>query len=151
MVISNITIFINIIFSSITASIGNLIVENNDKKNKYVYRYMQFFSFIISVVSIVCVFVLINDFIVLWIGEKFTFDRITILAIALNMYFSVVLMPIWSYREATGMYRQTKYVMLLTALVNIVMSFVLGKIIGLAGILFATTISRLTTYFWYEP
>lgn len=151
MVISNITIFINIIFSSITASIGNLIVENNDKKNYYVYRYMQFFSFIISVVSIVCVFVLINDFIVLWIGEKFTFDRITILAIALNMYFSVVLMPIWSYREATGMYRQTKYVMLLTALVNIVMSFVLGKIIGLAGILFATTISRLTTYFWYEP
>lgn len=30
-------------------------------------------------------------------------------------------------------------------------SVILGKIIGLAGIIFATAIARLTTYFWYEP
>lgn len=151
MIISNVSLFINIIFSSLTASIGNLIIEKNEQKNYDVYRYMQFFSFLLSVISIVCVFVLINDFIILWLGGAYAFDTLTIVSIVLNMYFSVVLMPIWSYREATGMYRQTKYVMLMTAIINIVLSILLGNYLGLAGILFATTISRLTTYFWYEP
>lgn len=151
MVVSNITMMINIIFYSITASIGNLVVEKNEKKNYQVYKTMQFVSFVLSTVAISCVYVLINDFITVWLGEDFTFDNLTVIAIVLNMYFAIVLMPIWSYREATGMYRQTKYVMVVTAVVNLIMSIVLGKTIGLAGILFATSIARLSTYFWYEP
>ena len=34
---------------------------------------------------------------------------------------------------------------------NLVVSVILGKMIGLAGILFATSIARISTYFWYEP
>lgn len=151
MVISNITMIINIVFSSVTASIGNLIVEKNEKKNYRVYKTMQFVSFILSVVAISSVYILINDFITVWLGTEFTFDMVTVIAIVVNMYFSIVLMPIWSYREATGMYRQTKYVMVITAIVNLVVSIILGKWIGLAGILFATSIARLSTYFWYEP
>lgn len=41
--------------------------------------------------------------------------------------------------------------MLATAVINLVLSVILGKMIGLAGIIFATAIARLTTYFWYEP
>ena len=70
-------------------------------------------------------------------------------AIVINFYFSIVLLPIWVFREASGLYRKTKYVMLITAVVNIVTSILLGKWIGLAGILFATSIARFTTYFWY--
>lgn len=151
MVITNITMMINIIFSSVTASLGNLVVEKNHDKNYSVYKTMQFISFVFSTVSICCVYALINDFISVWLGEKFVLDALAVAAIVINMYFSVVLMPIWSYREATGMYRQTKYVMLFTAIINLVLSIVLGKIMGLSGIIFATSISRLATYFWYEP
>ena len=90
---------------------------------------------------------MINDLIKVWLGEKYILDSIVVIAIVINMYFSVVLMPIWSYREATGMYMQTKYVMVATAAVNVVVSIILG----LAGILFATSIARISTYFWYEP
>ena len=151
MIISNITLIINIIFSSLTASIGNLVIEKNTQKNYSVYKLMQLFSFIFSVIVITCVFLLIDDFITLWIGEKYVLDNLTVIAIVINMYFSIVLMPIWSYREATGMYRQIKYVMVITALVNIILSIILGNLIGLAGILIATSIARITTYFWYEP
>lgn len=151
MIISNITMFINIIFSSITASIGNMIVEENDNKNYAVYKTMQFVSFVLSTLSVVCIYTLINDFITIWLGKGYILDNLTLVAIIINMYFSVALMPIWSYREATGMYRQTKYVMVVTAIVNLILSIVLGKCIGLAGILFATSIARISTYFWYEP
>lgn len=151
MVINNITMFINIVFSSITASIGNMVVEANKKKNYKVYRLMQFISFILSSVAISVTYVMLNDLIRVWLGEKFVLDPLVSIAIAINMYFSVILMPIWSYREATGMYLQTKYVMVATAIVNLILSIVLGKILGLAGILFATSIARVSTYFWYEP
>ena len=72
-------------------------------------------------------------------------------ALVINFYFSISLLPIWVFREATGLYQKTKYVMLATAVCNVVISIMLGKMIGLAGIIFATSISRLLTYFWYEP
>lgn len=50
-----------------------------------------------------------------------------------------------------GMYRQIRYIMFVTAILNLVLSIILGKIIGLSGIIFATAIAKLTTYFWYEP
>ena len=151
MIINNIVLFINIVFSSVTASIGNMVVEANKKKNYDVYCVMQQVSFLLSTVAITCTYLMINDLIYVWLGEEFILDSLVTVAIALNMYFSVVLMPIWSYREATGMYMQTKYVMVITALVNLVVSIILGKILGLAGVLFATSIARISTYFWYEP
>lgn len=151
MIINNITLFINIIFSSVTASIGNMVVEANKKKNYDVYCLMQFASFILTSVAVTVTYLVINDLIAVWLGEKFVLELLVSLAIVLNMYFSVVLMPLWSYREATGMYLQTKYVMVATAVVNLVVSIILGKVLGLAGILFATSIARISTYFLYEP
>lgn len=151
MIVNNITLLINIIFSSVTASIGNMVVEENKKKSYDVYCLMQFMSFLMSSVAITVTYLVINDLINVWLGEKFVLEQLVSFAIVLNMYFSVVLMPIWCYREATGMYLQTKYVMVATAVVNLVVSVILGKMIGLAGILFATSIARISTYFWYEP
>lgn len=151
MVITNITMFINTFFSSVTASLGNLVVEANNQKNYGVYRKMQLISFILSTVAIAGTFLMIDDLILVWLGERFLLDGMVVVAISVNLYFSVILMPIWSFREATGMYRQTKYVMVMTAIVNLIMSIVLGRKMGLAGILFATSIARISTYFWYEP
>lgn len=151
MVINNIQMVINIVFSSITASIGNLVVEKNTEKNYSVYKTMQFVSYLLSCIAISGVYIMINDLIRVWLGAEYVLDSLVVIAIVINMYFSIVLMPIWSYREATGMYMKTKYVMVMTAIVNLGLSIILGKWIGLVGILIATSIARLSTYFWYEP
>ena len=151
MVIGNISLIVNMIFSSVTASLGNLIVEGNENKNYSVYKTMQFISFVFSTIVITGTYLLINDFIAIWLGPAYNLDNLVVVAMVINLYFSIVLMPIWSYREATGMYRQTKYVMVATAVVNLVVSLILAQYIGMAGILFASSIARITTYFWYEP
>ena len=73
MIVNNITLFINIIFSSVTASIGNMVVEANKKKNYDVYCLMQFVSFLLSSVAITVTYLVINDLINVWLGEKFVF------------------------------------------------------------------------------
>lgn len=149
---------INMFFTQVTASIGNLMIEKDKAKNYHVFETLQLVSFLLVSICDSCVYVLINDFVRLWLGPERVFAPIVVIAIVINMYFSSVLAPLWAYRDATGIYRQTKYVQLATALVNIGMSILLGAVMGrygrqyaVAGIIFATSIARLSTYFWYEP
>ena len=73
------------------------------------------------------------------------------MSILSNYYFNGIIHPIWSFREACGLYRRTKYIMLYAAILNLILSFILGFYFGIAGILFASLIARLSTYFWFEP
>ena len=151
MITNKIVAIIQIVFGALTASIGNLIVKEKSEKRYEIFKAAQSVSFIICGIIVTSFVILINDFIGVWLGTAFTFDYWVVLAIAFNMYLSCVLQPLWTYREATGLYIRTKYVMLIAAIVNLILSVVLGKLLGIAGILFASAIARLSTYFWYEP
>lgn len=143
--------FVQIVFSSFTASVGNLITENKSKKNYEVFKVMQMLSHAISGIIAVCLYTLIDDFIALWLGTEYEMGSWMILAVAANTFFTIALQPIWSYREATGLYNKTKYVMVVTAIANIVLSIIMGYAIGAPGVVIATVVSRVLTYFWYEP
>jgi peptidoglycan biosynthesis protein MviN/MurJ (putative lipid II flippase) len=55
------------------------------------------------------------------------------------------------FREAAGIFDKIKNTMIITAIMNLILSIVLGKAYGIFGVLIATTISILLTYYWYEP
>lgn len=151
MVSNKLMLMIQIIFSALTASIGNLIVMETTEKKFEVFNAMQSVSFILCgiITSVFCI--MANDFVFVWLGETFTISTMAMIALTLNTYLACVLQPLWTFRSATGLYMKTKYIMLLGALLNIVLSILMGQIWGLAGILFASAIARLCTYFWYEP
>ena len=151
MIIGAINGLINIVYQSVQASIGNVITSEKDEKRYQIYRYLQKYSFIAATLIAVCLFALIDDAIKVWIGEEFVIDKLSVFAIVLNFYICIILHPIWTFRETTGLYKEVKYIMLLATVVNIILSVLLGRIMGLAGVLFASVIARLSTYFWYEP
>lgn len=151
LVINKVLSIIQVVFSSLTASIGNVIIKEQSEKRYEIFKITQSISCIICGIIVTCFCILINDFITIWLGKEYIFNYTVIIAITLNLYLSCILQPLWTYREASGLYVKTKYVMLVTAVINLVLSIILGKLIGLAGILFASAIARLTTYFWYEP
>lgn len=151
MIVNKALSIIQIIFSSLTASIGNLVIKEKSEKRYEVFIAVQSVSFIICGITVTSFSLLINDLITVWLGKEFTFSYEVVLAISFNMYLACVLQPLWSYREATGLYMKTKYLMLIAAILNLILSIILGKLIGICGIFLASAIARLTTYFWYEP
>lgn len=151
MIINTISTMVSLIFASFTAGVGNVIAVEGHEKQHSMFRKLQIFSFWFGCVLTSSIYVVINDFILAWIGEEYLLDTKTVIAIMLNFFLLCVLQPIWTYREAAGLYQKTKYVMLITAALNIVLSIVMGIHMGLAGILFASAISKLLTYVWYEP
>ena len=140
-----------ILFSSMTASIGNVIAKENADKKYKVFQSIQSVSLILCGVITSCYCLLADDFVGIVYGKEYALPFIVVIAVTVNAYFSCALQPLWLYRDATGLYRKTKYIMLVATIENIVLSIILGKIIGIAGVIFASAISRLTTYCWYEP
>lgn len=150
-VINMITGYVSIAFNSFTSSIGNLIVKDSKEKQLQVFKEIQTISAWFCIVISSCVYALLNAFITVWIGEDFLLDDVTVIAIGVNFFLTCVLNPIWIFREAAGIYRKTKYIMLICAVLNIVLAILLGHYFGLCGILLAGAISKLLTYIWYEP
>lgn len=151
MVSSKLLLVEQIIFSALTASVGNVIAKEAATKRYKIFQAIQSASFILCgiIVSVYCI--MINDIISVWLGHEFLFPIITVWAITLNTYFNCVLQPLWIFRDATGMYLRTKFIMFIGAIINLVLSILLGNIIGVTGIIFASALARISSYFWFEP
>lgn len=143
--------FIAIISTSLISAIGNLAAHGNNKRQYEIFDVALFFYHFIAAIGLVGFTLLSNDVITLWIGSDYLFDSKTVFIIALNFYLTNAITPIWMFREANGLFAQVKYLMIIRATINIVLSIVFGKIYGTFGILLATVISLLVTNFWFEP
>lgn len=151
MITQAIATFTGVIFASLYASVGNLNACADRAKAYRVFQNLNFLSFWIFGFCSLCFLMLLNPFVRLWLGEAYVLDFQTVLSLVLTFYVAGVLNPVIMYRETTGIFRKTKYIILFTAVLNLVLSIVLGYLWGLAGILLATALARLCTNFWYEP
>ena len=155
MISNKLILFVSLIFTSLTPGIGNIVATEKPKKRYEVFSIEQTISFVVCgiVCGIVvpCFFVLVEDLIYVWLGKEFVMGYDMAAAVALNMYLACVLQPLWSYREATGLYNKTKWIMVLAVFCNLVLSIILGNVIGVVGVVIASSISRIVTYVWYEP
>lgn len=149
--ITSLSAFIFIIFSNVTASVGNLVVIENEDKKLEVFNVMLFVGAWISIVFTSCMWILCDDFITLWLGKEYLMEKGVVIAKVIMLYISCILNPIFTYREALGLYQKTKYAMVLAGIINIGLSILMGRYWGITGILVASIIAMLVTYFWYEP
>lgn len=143
--------FYTIIFSSLTAGVGNLVEREGVEQREKIFNIMLMTAAWISVVFSGCFYALSDEFVTLWLGEKYALDNFTVISKTLILFLSCSMQPIFTYREALGLYRKTKYAMLAAAFINVILSIFLGIWLSLGGVLIATVISRLLTYYWYEP
>jgi len=143
--------FTNIIISSVMASVGNLVVDNNLEYKYKIFNILSLLCFWVFGFSSICLFILFQDFISLWLGSDYLLSNIAVIIIIINFYMPGLLNPIWIFRDTTGLFKKTKYITIVTSIINIVLSVLLGMRYGLTGVLGATILARGMTNFWYEP
>lgn len=101
--------------------------------------------------SMVCFYFLIEDFICLWMGEADALEKSAVILLLVNYYIGESQILLRTYRETAGLFHRIQTVILIKGAANIFLSFVMGKLWGMLGVLAATTISSVFTLFWYEP
>ncbi|MCI8403197.1 MAG: sugar translocase [Lachnospiraceae bacterium] len=140
------------LFSSLTASIGNMIVSENEDRVYEVYRALNFVSFWFYGAIAVCLLLLTQPFIGnIWLSESYLLDSSAVFLIVLNFYIGGTQNMNSSYRNAYGLFWQARYRPVLMVLTNIGSSVILAGPFGLTGILLGTTISRVFTVGIMDP
>ena len=151
LIINSITTVLNQIFNAITSSIGNLVVTTNKKRSKEVYDNLNFANFWLYALFGVCIIVLINPFINIWIGKKYVMGFSIVFLLVLNFYVLGMQSVTNSFRNAYGLFWIAKYRPIIMVIINIVISVVLVQFIGIEGVLIGTLVSRLVTTAWLDP
>lgn len=151
LLINSITSIINQMFNSITASVGNLLLDKNQSKKEEIFNKINFFNYwIISVFSI-CIFVSIESFVKIWVGHKFLLPYNTVLILIFLFYVMNMRNAVLVYKSAAGLFKQDKYKPIVEGILNIIFSLVLVRIFGISGVIFGTLLSVICTSLWIEP
>ena len=151
LIISAITQILSQVLNAFTASIGNLNTENTNEKKHKIFNLLYYFTILIFGIIGISLYLLLNDFITIWLGKEYLLSKLTVASIVLHFYVNGVQFASFTYRQTAGLFREYKYFPLLGAIINIILSIILAKLIGLPGIFFATSISRLVTSGWIDP
>jgi O-antigen/teichoic acid export membrane protein len=151
LIISTLNTFLSYLFYSITASVGNLNVNENAEKKYFVFRVLNFSNFWIYGFCVVSLWNLINPFITIWLGDKYVFDKYILFSILLNFFTAGMQNASTTFRDTTGLFKKGKYRPIIAAVINVVASIIFAQKMGIAGVLLGTVISRFCTYFWYDP
>lgn len=150
--ISTVSSFAGMIFTSLQSSIGNFVVGATEKKQHEMFKLLTFISFFLYTVGSVGIYVTIGDIIQIWFDDaSYVLSKPLLIAAVANFYICGALYPVWCYRNTVGLFNKTRNVMFVTSALNLILSVVLGKLFGVSGILFATGISRILTTLWFEP
>lgn len=147
-----ITAFVNKFFTSISASVGNLVASESIEKQERTLFKIFFIDFWFFTFICADLFALLNPFIGnIWLGQKFLLDNKVVLLIIISTYLTGMRRAVQTFKNAKGLYWQNKYMPIYEAAINLLVSVVLVKTIGVAGVLIGTITSTLLTCIWIEP
>lgn len=138
--------FMNVIVTSLVPSVGNSIQTQSVEVN---YKLFRKFNFIYSWIIIWCASCLLSlyqPFMKIWVGDRNMLDFSIV--VLLTIYFIVwkLVDPVYIFRDATGNWREYKFIPLIAALVNLITNIVLVQYIGLQGIIVSTIVAFALIY-----
>lgn len=149
-IVSNFTMIINMVntfvisfFNSATASLGNLIATESKERQLNTTRRFDFICFVFFGWTAICLYILLNPFITIWIGKGKVIGNLTVALLCINYYFTGMRVGLTNVKTAAGIFEQDKWVPICQAIANIAFSIVLVQHMGLAGVYLGTLISSL--------
>lgn len=151
MITGMVTTFINLVFNSFTASVGELNVAETSERKLQVFRRIQLITFWVYGFSAVCLAQLMNPFIKLIFGKNYVFSQSIVIAMVLAFLVQGLTRTVLLYKDACGLFWDTRYRALASAIVNLIASWILVQIMGVAGAYIGTIICILTTTFLVDP
>ena len=131
------------VFDSLTASVGNLLVENNCEKSYEIYKNMLMMNSILFTFATTEIICLIEPFIKVWIGEQYLLSKVVLIILMVNFYIQGMRKTCLVFKMAAGVFHEDRYFPIIESIINIVVSVILVKIIGLPGVFLGTIVSTL--------
>lgn len=134
-------LLIDAFFRGATAGVGNLVAEGNDNLIERTFWKLVTVKLLLSGLIVTEIFLLSNSFISLWVGSEYVMDTVP-LVVMLGIYFIQMNRSSEIFLSAYGLF-QDVWAPLIEAILNLLLSLILGYFWGLPGILTGVLISQI--------
>ena len=151
LITTSLTTLLNQVFGSFIASIGNAFVDLPRERFLEMYRRLINLNFWVVGLVTALLYLLIDDFMGIWLGSGYVLDAVTVAVIAVQFYLDMTRIISTCFTNATGLFVRDKARPLIKAALNIVISIAAVKMIGIPGVFLGTIISDIVTVTWREP
>lgn len=149
LILNSVVSFLGIIPVSMLSAVGNSVAVESKDKN---YEDMNRFNFIYMWLSgwcTICMLCIYQPFMSWWLGDTYLLPFSSVILFSIYFYSLGIGTIRAVYSEAIGLWWETRYRAVIEALTNLILNYVLGKFLGLNGIILATLISLLFINFGY--
>ena len=148
MIMSSIIGFLGIIYSAMTAGLGNSLQTETVEKNYRDFEKLSFMnSWLVGWCS-VCLVCLYQPFMRIWVGEELMFPFYVVLELGLYFYiYQLRKIPV-VYKDAAGIWWEDRFRPYVCMVTNVVLNILLVQIIGISGIILSTVFSLCISIPW---
>lgn len=147
MIITHIKTLIQSLSTPLIPALGNKVaLEKRGSQQMDTFRMLEQAYFWLAGMVIVPTHVLADSFISMFFGERYVMSGIILILLCIDLYIHINQDVCVSFLSANGMFRKQRNISIGGALINIVVSLLLMKPFGIAGILAGTAVSQV--YYW---
>ena len=143
-------ILINILTNVLTPKIGRFIAQNNKEDIYKKFKSINILYCLISTILTFCLFILINNFIKLWLKEITLLSNFTLKLMCFNLWVNLFRWILESFKTGSGFFDDIKSP-ILESIINLIVSIVLGIKLGLDGVIIGTIVSNIIVILIYKP
>lgn len=145
----------NMVVYSFHAGIGNVVASESREKQLKIFHEVDLINVWITTVCTVCFAQLLTPFLKIWMGgmndPAYILSQALVLTVCVNYFFESHMRALYMFRETNGLFRYGKYRVALAGVVNVVLSVLLAKWIGLTGVFLATAAANIGICSFYYP
>lgn len=152
LVIGAVTTVSNQACSGLQAIIGNYNTVSNKDDRYSVFSVLYFVSFWVFGFFSVALATLLSPFVCdVWLGKEYALSYDVVIALALSFYINFINIIPSTYRTTMGYFKEARMCPVYASVINILLSILLAKMVGLSGVFFATSVSRMFTFNIIDP
>ena len=153
MIISALTSLVSIFMTAMQASIGDSVAQRSPAENYELFKRINFIIAWLNGLFTICCICLFQHFMTVWssmVGKDQSLDFLCMFLLSVSFFITTSRKVINVYKDVVGLFIQDAYKPIVESVLNIVLSIVLCRYIGLAGIILGTILSSVTFVIWIE-
>ena len=149
-IINKLNFLVNILSDGMSAGIGNLIAEGNNKNTMKVFWELTAIRFFILGFVIYGLLLFIQPFIICWLGEKYKLDDLIVYLLIFHIFIMLARGVVEMYISACGLFSDV-WTAWTELILNLSITLCLAPFFGIVGILLGKIISVFFIAIFWKP
>ncbi len=148
MIVNKLNVLVNILSEGLSAGVGNLLAEGNERNIMKIYWELTAVRFFILGIIIFSLMMLLQPFIGCWLGEQYQLEEMIVILLITNLFIRYQSAAVYIYLGSAGLFSDV-WANWAELVINLSVTLLLAPTYGIVGILLGKIISfGLISSFW---